>query len=91
MGFYESLDAFSQTDLNLFFKKFLPHIPQNTGPHVYSVDGGIAPVSVHSPYNTGESDTDLELAYSLVYPQKIVVYEVDDIPNASGETNKTGL
>ncbi len=61
MGLYESLDAFSQTDLDLFFAKFAPNVPQGTSPKVYEIDGGTAPVAVHSDRNTGESDTDLEL------------------------------
>lgn len=91
MGLYESGDYFAQEDLDLFFAKFLPYIPQGTTPKVDSVDGGHAPVPVHDKYNTGESDTDLELAYSLIYPQTVTVYQVDDIPNATGKTNATGL
>lgn len=92
MGLYESGDYFAQEDLNLFFAEYTPNIPQNTTPTVYSVDGGEAPVAVHNPLNAGESDTDLELAYSLIYPQEVVVYQVDDIPNAVLDTfNTTGL
>ena len=40
MGLYESLDAFSQDDLNSYFTKFLPYIANDTTPTVYSVDGG---------------------------------------------------
>lgn len=32
-----------------------------------------------------------ELAYSIIYPQQVTVYQVDDLPNSSGETNTTGF
>ena len=91
MGLYESGDFFRQTDLDLYFKRFLPHVPVGTKPIVYSIDGGVAPVPVHSPLSSGESDIDLELAYSLIYPQKVAVYQVDDIPYSTEETNTTAV
>ncbi|WPH04960.1 Aorsin [Acrodontium crateriforme] len=90
MGLYESYDAFSQADLDLFFKHFAPNVPQGTTPTIYSVDGGTAPVAAADPRNGGESDIDIDIAYGLIYPQTVVVYEVDDLPNSSGLTNKTG-
>jgi tripeptidyl-peptidase-1 len=75
---------------------------------VDSVDGGTAPVRIGTVRSTGESDIDIQLAYSLIYPQqvskkqrthyflnaepkKVTVYQVDDLPNSSGETRKGGL
>ena len=91
MGLFETYDAFSQGDIDLFFKHFAPWVPQGTSPTVLSVDGGTAPVAPSSVRNGGESDIDIELAYSLIYPQKVTVYQVDDLPNSSGETNKAGF
>ncbi|KAK5163923.1 uncharacterized protein LTR77_010318 [Saxophila tyrrhenica] len=91
MGLFEEYDAFSQQDLNLFFKNYAPNVPQGTSPQVNSVDGGTAPVAAGSVRNSGESDIDLDLAYALIYPQTVTVYEVDDIPNASGEIKTAGF
>lgn len=34
--------------------------------------------SLYSPTNGGESDLDLTIAYSIIYPQKVTLYQVDD-------------
>jgi len=77
MGLYESYDAFLQGDIDLDFENFAPWVPQGTAPTVISVDGGTAPVIPSDDRNGGESDIDIQLAQSLVYPQKVTVYEVD--------------
>ncbi|KAI1855363.1 hypothetical protein JX265_006494 [Neoarthrinium moseri] len=81
VGLYESGDTYAQGDLDLFYAKYAPYIPQGTAPTLASVDGGEAPVPQDSEYNTGESDIDIDIVSSLVYPQTITVYQVDDIPN----------
>lgn len=91
MGLFESYDAFSQEDIDLFFQHFAPNVPQGTAPQVDSVDGGTAPVAAGSVRNGGESDIDIDLAISLIYPQAVTVYQADDLPNSSGETNTTGF
>ncbi|KAG0647548.1 Aorsin [Hyphodiscus hymeniophilus] len=91
MGVFEDFDAFSQVDIDLFFAKFAPWVPQGTTPAVLSVDGGTAPVAVADARNGGESDIDIELAYALIYPQTVTVYQADDLPNSSGETGKNGF
>lgn len=91
MGLFEEFDAYAQADLNLFFRYFAPNVPQGTHPTVDSVDGGTAPVAPSSIRNSGESDIDLDLSYSLIYPQSVIVYQVDDLPNASGKTGKEGF
>ncbi|QKX54516.1 uncharacterized protein TRUGW13939_01603 [Talaromyces rugulosus] len=91
MGLFESYDAFSQEDVSLFLQDFAPNVPVDTKPTVISVDGGHAPVSPSSERNMGESDIDLDLAISLIYPQSVTVYQVDDLPNSSGGTNVTGF
>ena len=65
-------------DIDLFFKHFAPNVPKGMTPDVLSVDGGVAPVPARSDDDLGESVVDLDLAYSLIYPQKITVYQVDD-------------
>lgn len=59
MGVFESYDAFSQSDIDLFFENFAPWVPQGTAPDVISVDGGTAPVAPSSVRNGGESDIDI--------------------------------
>jgi tripeptidyl-peptidase-1 len=90
MGLYESYDAFSKGDISLFFENFAKNIPANTSPKVISVDGGVAPVAPGAPENGGESDIDIDLSYSLIYPQSVTVYQVDDTPQSSGETGLDG-
>ncbi len=82
MGIFEEYDAFSVQDINLFFKHFAPNVPQGTQPKVDSIDGGTAPVAPGSLRNGGESDIDLDLSYSLIYPQTVIIYQVDDIHEA---------
>jgi tripeptidyl-peptidase-1 len=91
MGLYETYDAFSQEDLTLFFATFAKNVPPNTKPNVISVDGGTAPVAPGDVRNGGESDIDLDLSISLIYPQSVTVYQVDDLPNSSGEIDTTGF
>ncbi|TVY38071.1 Aorsin [Lachnellula occidentalis] len=91
MGLFETFDAFSQEDVSLFLEKFAKHVPSNTAPKVISVDGGTAPVEPGDDRNGGESNIDIDLAISLIYPQSIIVYQVDDLPIASGQTNTSGF
>lgn len=71
MGLFEEYDAYSQKDLDLFFKYYAPNVPQGTSPQVDSIDGGTAPVKASSVRNSGESDLDIDLAYSIIYPQSV--------------------
>lgn len=70
-------DAYSQGDLNLFFKYFAPYVPQGTHPKLVSIDGGKAPVPQRRA--GGESDTDFDLVFSLVYPQSVTLYQVGPV------------
>lgn len=91
MGLYEIYDAYSKEDISLYFQKFAPNVPANTTPDVISIDGGTAPVATGSERNTGESTADLDLATSLIYPQSVTIYQVDDNLISSRETNFTSL
>lgn len=70
LGLFESGDIYAQQDLNLFYAQFAPNVPQGTHPLLDSVDGGQAPVAPDSEYNTGESDIDMDIAFSLIYVSK---------------------
>ncbi|KAI9641697.1 hypothetical protein NHQ30_009553 [Ciborinia camelliae] len=87
MGIWEDGDFYDQEDLNLFFANYTPYIPKGTHPTPNFVDGAVAPVSVTE--GGGESTLDFELAYPLLYPQKIVLYQTDDI-NYSNENPTVG-
>lgn len=86
MGLFEDYDAFSEADITLFFENFAKNVPAGTAPSVISVDGGSAPVAPGDDRNGGESDIDLDLAISLIYPQTVTVYQVDDLPNSETTT-----
>jgi tripeptidyl-peptidase-1 len=77
MGIFEDLgDKYSQKDLDLFFETLAPNIPQGTHPILKSIDGATAPVP--SGDDGGESDLDFQVAFPLLYPQKLVLFQTDD-------------
>ncbi|TVY16819.1 Aorsin [Lachnellula arida] len=78
LGLYEAGDIYCQKDLDLFFAKYASNVPQDTHPLLDSIDGGHAPVEPGDGFNTGESDIDMDLSYSLIYPQTVTLYQVDD-------------
>jgi tripeptidyl-peptidase-1 len=89
LGIFEEGDFYAQKDLDLFFAKYTPWIPEGTHPTLDSVDGGKAPVPVTEA--GGESDLDFQLAYPIVYPQEIVLYQVDDSNYATGGLPNLGF
>jgi tripeptidyl-peptidase-1 len=89
IGIFESGDTYAQEDLDLFFANFTSYIPQGTHPKLDSIDGAVAPVPVADA--GGESDLDFQLAYPIVYPIEVVLYQVDDPPYADGELSASGF
>lgn len=83
MGIYESdLEFWLQSDLDTFFGNYTD-IPNGTHPIAANIDGGQQ--SANSIYYAGtEVELDLTIAYPIVYPQKIVEYQVDDFVWQSG-------
>ncbi|KKY28894.1 putative protease s8 tripeptidyl peptidase [Phaeomoniella chlamydospora] len=79
MGIYEDGDIYAQSDIDLYFATYAPQVPQGTHPIPAFIDGATAPVSADSDLNTGESDIDLDMAYSLIYPQTVTLYQTDDL------------
>lgn len=54
------------------------YIPSGTHPVAANIDGGQQ--STTDPYQAGgEANLDLQLAYPIVWPQTITLYEVDDL------------
>lgn len=85
VGLFEGGDHYSQADIDLFFARYAPNVPQGTSPTPAYIDGAQGPVPQNSAMNGGEADIDIDMIYSLVYPQKIALYQTDDIPQAAEE------
>ncbi|POS76710.1 Pro-kumamolisin [Diaporthe helianthi] len=78
MGIFETGEQYwDQLDLDLFFTDFANWIPNGTHPIDNNVDGGVAQTTNVSEAGS-ESMLDLQLAYPIVHPQKITVWDVDD-------------
>ncbi|KAF7118908.1 hypothetical protein CNMCM5793_008544 [Aspergillus hiratsukae] len=78
LGLYEQGDYFAKSDLDLYYAHFAPWVPQGTYPTPALIDGANYSVPADSALNTGESDIDIDMAYSLIYPQSVTLYQVDD-------------
>ncbi|KAL9109396.1 MAG: hypothetical protein Q9227_005903 [Pyrenula ochraceoflavens] len=87
LGIYEDRDYYAQEDLDLFFSRLAPNIPNGTHPVPALIDGvfASAPVDLAS----AEPELDFQLAYPLIYPQQITLYQVDD--NSTASRNSTGF
>jgi tripeptidyl-peptidase-1 len=89
MGLFEEGDYYAGEDLDLFFKNMSPNIPQGTRPILNAVESGDSPVS---KANAGiESDLDMQLAYPIIYPQTLTLYQTDDYSYATGKKNSNGF
>jgi tripeptidyl-peptidase-1 len=77
LGVFEEGDYYAQEDLDLFFANYTPTIPQGTHPIPAFIDGANAPVDVAD--GGGESALDFQLAYPILYPQTITLYQTDDL------------
>ncbi|KAH7175335.1 peptidase S8/S53 domain-containing protein [Dactylonectria macrodidyma] len=71
LGIYGFGDAYNQANLNNFWSKFAKFIPKGTGPKVNSINGAKAP----GEENGGEELLDLQMAYPIVYPQKVTIFQ----------------
>ncbi|PYH32008.1 S53 family peptidase [Aspergillus neoniger CBS 115656] len=91
LGLYEQGDYFAKSDLDLFYKEYAPWVPQGTYPIPALIDGANYSVPSWSSLNTGESDIDIDMAYSLLYPQQVTLYQVDDQLYEPVEVDTTNL
>ncbi|KAK4547340.1 hypothetical protein LTR36_000996 [Oleoguttula mirabilis] len=79
LGIFEAeLQFWDQADLNSFFTNFTQNIANDTHPVSRLIDGGVAETN-YTYEAGGEALLDLELAYPIVYPQTITVWNVDDL------------
>lgn len=78
LGIFESeLQFYTQKDLNAFFTTYSPQIKNGTHPIGANIDGGQQKTT--DLLQAGpEVALDLQLAYPIVYPQEITLYDVDD-------------
>lgn len=78
LGLFEQGSYYDAGDINKFFENFAPWVPKGTLPELVSVDGGEAPIHCHNSATCGEADIDIVLGTALIYPQKVINYQVDD-------------
>ncbi|EFX03902.1 protease s8 tripeptidyl peptidase [Grosmannia clavigera kw1407] len=90
LGIFEEDDFYDQADLDVFFNKYSPQIPNGTHPILNSIDGGTAPLP-GGVVNGPESMLDFVVAYPMIYPQNITLYQTDDYYYAAGGNDTTGL
>ncbi|CAK7275494.1 hypothetical protein SEPCBS119000_006718 [Sporothrix epigloea] len=77
MGIFETLGQhYSKSDLDNYFSVFALDIPNGTYPIPRLVDGATADTVVKLA--GGEANLDFEAAMPLIYPQKAVLFQVDD-------------
>jgi tripeptidyl-peptidase I len=76
LGVFELGGTYNQDDMNLFFQRFSPNIPNNTHPVPAPING--AKIKQHSfvPNTNYETELDLQIAYPIIYPQTITQYQV---------------
>jgi tripeptidyl-peptidase-1 len=86
MGIGEWADYLNEPDLPLFFKNFTsPEIPADTKPEFISIDGGLVANATTVSQDSGiESALDFQTAYSIIYPQKLRLFQVGDGINMDG-------
>jgi len=75
-------------DLKDFFRNYTsPQIPPDVEPEYISIDGGKRGNRSEIEAGKGrESALDVQTAYSIIYPQQVRLYQIDDTPvaNAAG-------
>lgn len=80
MGIGEWADYLYEEDLPEYFRNFSsPEIPADTRPEFIAIDGGLrANLTTVSQGSGVESALDFQAAYSIIYPQKLRLYQVGD-------------
>ncbi|CAK7270742.1 hypothetical protein SEPCBS119000_004242 [Sporothrix epigloea] len=77
LGIFETIGQhYSKSDLDGYFSVFALDIPNGTYPISRLIDGATADTVVDQAGD--EADLDFEAAMPLIYPQKTVLYQVDD-------------
>lgn len=81
MGIFEQSSWYQNEDLDLFFQAYAPEIPQGTRPRNLSIDEAAWFYDdAGDVYNFPvEADLDIQVAWPIVYPQNVTVFQVDDV------------
>ena len=73
LGIFAYGDVYDQDDLNLYWSHYAPWVPNGTHPNLQSINGAKAPApTIVGP---GESIIDLDIAFALLYPQEVTLYQ----------------
>ncbi|KXJ85420.1 protease S8 tripeptidyl peptidase I [Microdochium bolleyi] len=92
LGLYEQGDFIDKPDLDKYNAVFAPHVPQGTYPIPALIDGAQYDFPPNaSDYVGGEALIDVDLATSLIYPQTVTLYQVDDNIYALQDLKTTNL
>jgi tripeptidyl-peptidase-1 len=78
--------AYVPSDLDLFFKNFSTK-QVGDRPITDLIDGAIVQQTTMGFGDNGESDLDLQYAMTLVYPQKVTLYQVGDLVEGGSFNN----
>lgn len=80
LGIFEEGDQYNQTDLDSYWSTYPSYgIPNGTHPLLASIDGGQSP----GRRVFGESNLDFSLAFPIIYPQNITLFQTDDQHSAA--------
>ncbi|KAH8900403.1 putative Tripeptidyl-peptidase sed1 [Thozetella sp. PMI_491] len=78
LGIFQDLDQhYSPSDLDLYWANVYPDIPEGTYPIEKNIDGAMG-AALQSQYVGIEANLDLEAAWPLIWPQKVVNFQTDD-------------
>lgn len=82
LGIFEQASWYQHEDLDLFFATYAPEIPQGTRPRNQSVDQAAwfyDDAGDEAATMPDEADLDVEVAWPIIYPQDVTVFQVDDV------------
>ncbi|KOS16763.1 Tripeptidyl-peptidase sed1 [Escovopsis weberi] len=89
LGVFEKGSWYSPLALDAFFGNYSTRIPKGTRPANVSID---LRNWHYDTLNPTEADMDVQLAFSLIYPQNLTVIQVDDdYYNGVGQAHHMGL
>ncbi|ERT03130.1 hypothetical protein HMPREF1624_01435 [Sporothrix schenckii ATCC 58251] len=90
LGIFETAGQhYSQDDLDIFFSYTAPEIPDGTKPELRAIDGATGPAATQDTAGA-EANMDFEVAMPLVWPQKTVLFQVDDEYYENAMTSGSG-
>ena len=72
VGVFEAGSIYNPKDLDKFLEKFAPNVPVGTRPRLDSIEGGNLTLNTKLlKVLAGEANIDLDILYSLTYPQTV--------------------